>query len=204
MSNLRDAAQAALDALQRAEVEMRYAGWRYEQSGNTGRFDAYISVLAAMAGLEAALAADKAQDAQPVAWIFELKAGEYAFCRVADAEANKRLLTAANHAKALYTHPPEDAKDAARYREIRKRGAFLYPNGDTGFDAAIDGFMKEQPCPDCGKTTAPDTIHTCSPQVRELSVAEIEDVFYNGAWDRKSDHYVNFARAIIAAAKGEK
>jgi len=82
--SIREAAQAALDALQRAEVEMRYAGWMTLQEDNIGRFDAYTSVLAMISNLTAALAEPQGE---PVAWIHHISEhGELAATHVNQAK----------------------------------------------------------------------------------------------------------------------
>lgn len=80
-----------------------------------------------------ALAADKAQDAQPVAWMYDVVFEGKQFRDWID--ANEPFGDEVSNIRPLYTHPA-------------------------------------QPCPDCGKTTTPDTIHTCSPQVREWVVGQ--------------------------------
>lgn len=49
----------------------------------------------------------KYRDAPVVAWRFELKPGEYAFCSQKNAEANNAMLTPENHAVQLIVKPGE-------------------------------------------------------------------------------------------------
>jgi hypothetical protein len=60
-------------------------------------------------------------------------------------------------------------------------------------------------CLDCGKRVTGDSIHTCSPQLRELTDEEIMELWYpldlhDEAWVEDSV-LVNFARAILRKAQ---
>ncbi len=49
-------------------------------------------------------------------------------------------------------------------------------------------------CLDCGQRVTGDSIHTCSPQIKELSDEEIERIYY------KTLNRFDFARAILKKA----
>jgi hypothetical protein len=51
-------------------------------------------------------------------------------------------------------------------------------------------------CLDCGKRVTGDSIHTCSPQLKELTDEEIIS-----EWLGNERNYYNFARAILRKAQ---
>ncbi len=56
-------------------------------------------------------------------------------------------------------------------------------------------------CLDCGQRVTGDSIHTCSPQIKELSDEEIQEIshdFGEIAWLGETTY--NFARAILKKA----
>jgi hypothetical protein len=57
-------------------------------------------------------------------------------------------------------------------------------------------------CLDCGKRVTGDSIHTCSPQLKELTDEEIEKVFVlNCNLINETFAYRDFARAILRKAQ---
>ena len=61
-------------------------------------------------------------------------------------------------------------------------------------------------CGACGKRVTADSMHTCSPQLKELTDAEIIKLFENDElWTRSSivyqDDAIDFARAILRKAQ---
>ena len=63
-------------------------------------------------------------------------------------------------------------------------------------------------CLDCGKRVTGDSIHTCSPQIKELTDEEItqclnESMDIKGVWGQPMMELnpVNFARAILRKAQ---
>jgi ABC-type branched-subunit amino acid transport system ATPase component len=50
-------------------------------------------------------------------------------------------------------------------------------------------------CLDCGKKVTADSIHTCSPQLKELTDEEITNLF------RAASDHIEFARAILRKAQ---
>ena len=50
-------------------------------------------------------------------------------------------------------------------------------------------------CLDCGKRVTGDSIHTCSPQLKELTDEEITNLF------RAASDHIEFARAILRKAQ---
>jgi hypothetical protein len=57
-------------------------------------------------------------------------------------------------------------------------------------------------CLDCGKKVTADSIHTCSPQLKELTAEEIEEVI--NQFDLNDGHdspFYPFARAILRKAQ---
>lgn len=80
--------------------------WIYEISGSKLFYAMFVEALGLKDerdALRAELAALKQQE--PVAWQFELKAGEYCFCSQKHAHANRSMLTPENHAVPLYLAP---------------------------------------------------------------------------------------------------
>jgi len=60
--------------------------------------------------------------------------------------------------------------------------------------------MSNELCLDCGKRVTDDSIHTCSPQLKELTDDEINELYIehgNKDWDWQID----FARAILRKAQ---
>ena len=60
--------------------------------------------------------------------------------------------------------------------------------------------MNNKTCLDCGKRVMADSIHTCSPQLQELTDEEINELYIehgNKDWDWQID----FARAILRKAQ---
>jgi hypothetical protein len=56
-------------------------------------------------------------------------------------------------------------------------------------------------CLDCGKRVTGDSIHTCSPQIKELTDDEILDTFDpNFDADIEDKELIKFARAILRKA----
>ncbi len=59
-------------------------------------------------------------------------------------------------------------------------------------------------CLDCGQRVTGDSIHTCSPQIKELSDEEIYklagEFWIEGSFDDGELDYVGFARAILKKA----
>ena len=57
-------------------------------------------------------------------------------------------------------------------------------------------------CLDCGKRVTGDSIHTCSPQLKELTDEEIIDA-WNDEWIvlGKDEKFIKFARAILRKAQ---
>ena len=65
---------------------------------------------------------------------------------------------------------------------------------------AEDKEMNNETCLDCGKRVTADSIHTCSPQLKELTDEEINELYMehgNKDWDWQID----FARAILRKAQ---
>ena len=63
-------------------------------------------------------------------------------------------------------------------------------------------------CLDCGQRVTGDSIHTCSPQIKELSDEEIADMVCSGEYWELSEgqviiavHFDKFARAILKKAR---
>ena len=57
-------------------------------------------------------------------------------------------------------------------------------------------------CLDCGKRVTGDSIHTCSPQLKELTDEEIQEVAHGfGAIGWMGDTTYEFARAILRKAQ---
>ena len=57
-------------------------------------------------------------------------------------------------------------------------------------------------CLDCGKRVTADSIHTCSPQLKELTDEEIQEVAHGfGAIGWMGDTTYEFARAILRKAQ---
>ena len=54
-------------------------------------------------------------------------------------------------------------------------------------------------CGACGKRVTADSIHTCSPQLKELTDEEIRAEWYNNCG--KDDWFMDFARAILRKAQ---
>ena len=54
-------------------------------------------------------------------------------------------------------------------------------------------------CLDCGKRVTGDSIHTCSPQLKELTDEEIHQVIFN--LPNKDLDLIEFARAILRKAQ---
>ena len=57
-------------------------------------------------------------------------------------------------------------------------------------------------CLDCGKRVTGDSIHTCSPQLKELTDEEIQEIAHDfGAIGWMGDTTYEFARAILRKAQ---
>ena len=56
-------------------------------------------------------------------------------------------------------------------------------------------------CVACGQKVTGDSIHTCSPQVKELTDAEIWSISAKHGDLSWHDHTLNFARAILRKAQ---
>ena len=57
-------------------------------------------------------------------------------------------------------------------------------------------------CLDCGKRVTGDSIHTCSPQLKELTDEEIQEIAHGfGAIGWMGDTTYEFARAILRKAQ---
>ena len=56
-------------------------------------------------------------------------------------------------------------------------------------------------CLDCGQRVTGDSIHTCSPQIKELSDEEIKAIANNLTCTPDKNWNVLFARAILKASK---
>jgi hypothetical protein len=57
-------------------------------------------------------------------------------------------------------------------------------------------------CLDCGKRVTGDSIHTCSPQFKELTDEEIIEFSWNVALTN-DDAIIKFARAILRKAQNK-
>jgi hypothetical protein len=55
-------------------------------------------------------------------------------------------------------------------------------------------------CLDCGKRVTGDSIHTCSPQLKTLTDAEIQEISHRYHYTYNPD-YIGFARAILRKAQ---
>ena len=70
-----------------------------------------------------------------------------------------------------------------------------------------DSEMNNEPvvwtaCLDCGKRVTGDSIHTCSPQLKELTDEEIQEIAHGfGAIGWMGDTTYEFARAILRKAQ---
>ena len=54
-------------------------------------------------------------------------------------------------------------------------------------------------CATCGQRVTGDSIHTCSPQLKELTDEEIDRVWYEDC--NNSDSLIEFAKAILRKAQ---
>jgi hypothetical protein len=52
-------------------------------------------------------------------------------------------------------------------------------------------------CVACGQRVTGDSIHTCSPQLKELTMTDDEVMVL---WNEQSSHPIDFARAILRKA----
>jgi len=58
-------------------------------------------------------------------------------------------------------------------------------------------------CLDCGQRVTGDSIHTCSPQIKELSDEEIQSIWNEGIvgwYATQEESVLKFARAILKKA----
>ena len=56
-------------------------------------------------------------------------------------------------------------------------------------------------CLDCGKRVTGDSIHTCSPQIKELTDEEINEIVWQQNLLLGNDDLRKFARAILRKAQ---
>ena len=71
-----------------------------------------------------------------------------------------------------------------------------------GEDSEMNEPVAWTACLDCGKRVTGDSIHTCSPQLKELTDEEIQEVAHGfGAIGWMGDTTYEFARAILRKAK---
>ena len=58
-------------------------------------------------------------------------------------------------------------------------------------------------CLDCGKRVTGDSIHTCSPQLKELTDEEIDNLIMEVAEKPTDEDLYDFAKAILRKAQYE-